>query len=64
VDLSYLSEEEQKVLQIIKKYNIIEISHLSDVLKMPVQHLNIHLSKLLLEDLCTFISLTEIQCLI
>jgi len=64
IDLSILSEEEQKVLQIIKKYNIIEISHLSDVLKMPLKQVNICLSKLLLEDFCRYSSLTEIQCLI
>ena len=62
-DLSILSAEERKVLQIIKKYNIIEISHLSEVLKIPLKQLNIYLSKLLLEDFCTFSSLTEIQCL-
>ncbi|MBS7528386.1 DNA-processing protein DprA [Fusibacter paucivorans] len=64
VSLAHLSETEKQVLHYLKKYNIIEIEQLRTLANLDVQTMHAVVARLLLEDFCTYASLTSLQCLI
>jgi DNA processing protein len=62
--IEQLSEIEKNVLHYLKKYNIIEIEYLRELTNLDAQTMYAVVAKLLLEDFCTYASLTSLQCLI
>jgi DNA processing protein len=63
-EIAQLSEVERNVLQYLKKYNIIEIEALRTLVGIDTQLMNAAVARLIMEDFCTYASLTALQCLL